>query len=181
MRGKLYLVRHGESMGNVWPEAYKSDSKNFLSPYGVMQAKLTGAYFKRMGITFNTVVSSDKTRARHTMATILHEMGDWQRSWKIVEGLNELHNEKSAYNEHGDDPTRVYESMAKIFENWVEGDLLIVSHYHVMREIFHWLNVTPKNIDSFEGRHIGNAQPFMYTPGTDRIVMLDLTQLGAQH
>lgn len=174
MRGKLYLVRHGESMGNAWPEAYKSDAKNFLSPYGLHQAQLTGAYFKKMNMRFTTVVSSDKTRARHTMITILQEMDDWQRSWKVVEGLNELHDPNES-------PERVYKSMEKIFEDWVEGNLLIVSHYHVMRAIFHWLGVSEKNIDSYGGRHIGNAQPFVYEPGIDRIKLLDLTQLGMQH
>lgn len=172
MRGNLYLVRHGESMGNVWKEAYKAEEKNFLTPYGARQAEMTGAYFKRMGISFNTVVSSNKTRARHTMCIILHETNDWQRQWTVMDGLNELN--------HEEDPARVYGSMEKIFSNWVEGDLLIVSHYHVMRSIFKWLGVTEEKIDSHKGYHIGNAAVFRYTPGVDRIELMDQTRTGTQ-
>lgn len=172
----MYLVRHGESMGNVWPLAYKDDNKNFLSPYGVKQAELTGHYFKRMGIDFEYVVSSNLTRARHTCAAILHEIG-WQRDWLNFDALNEVNKES--------DKPRVRQTISDLRGLFEAGskDMLIVSHYHTMQVIFDELTGGDRShVDSYGGRHVGNASVFAWCP-TDpkRIQLLDLTKVGDQH
>jgi broad specificity phosphatase PhoE len=176
MSGKLYMVRHGESMGNVWKDAYRDDNKNFLSPYGVKQAELTGAYFKRMDINFELVGSSNLTRARHTCALILHEIG-WQRTWYNQPDLNEVNCEE--------DKPRVRQAFAAIrqtFDSMESGNVLIVSHYHTMQVLFDELTDGNRSqVDSFGGRHVGNAAVFVWTPGTKRIELLDLTRTGPQN
>ncbi len=176
-RGKLYLVRHGESMGNVWPEAYKADERNFLTPYGTMQSQMTGHWFKRMGITFDHLYSSNLTRSRHTMAIVLHEVG-WERPWMNLPALNELSDP-----DNPDEEARARGAFHNIFEAWKEGDMLIVSHYHVMQVIFEYLPVERKNIESHQGRHVGNAVPFIWDPEPEhnwKVSAVDLTKLGEQ-
>jgi broad specificity phosphatase PhoE len=175
--GKLYMVRHGESMGNVWPEAYRDDNKNFLSPYGVKQAELTGAYFKRMGVDFREVVSSNLTRARHTCAIILHEIG-WQRAWLNVDALNEVNKEQ--------DKERVrlmFRDVKGLVGDGGIGNVLVVTHYHTMQVMFDELTGGDRQlVDSYGGKHVGNASVFTWSPQDEkRIKLLDLTRTGDQH
>lgn len=173
-RGRLYLVRHGESMGNAWKEAYRDDRRNFLSPYGVMQAQLTGHFFKKIGAEFSEVYSSDLTRARHTMAVILHEVG-WQRNWRNEEVFNELSRDEDPRGE------QARKRLKEIIDSWTEKDLLVVSHYHTMQALFGGLVSDRNLIDSHGGRHVGNASPFVWDPNVpDRIHLLDLTKTGTQ-
>lgn len=176
MTKKLYMVRHGESMGNAWPEAYRDDNKNFLSPYGTKQAELTGAYFKRMGINFDLVSSSDLTRARHTTSLILHEIG-WQRKWFNSPDLNEVNSES-------DKPRvrKIFRELRTAFTQ-LEGNMLIVSHYHTMQVLFDELTGADRElVGSHGGRHVGNAAVFVWNPEEPkRIELLDLTRLGDQH
>lgn len=176
MTKKLYMVRHGESMGNAWPEAYRDDNKNFLSPYGVKQAELTGAYFKRMNIDFELVASSDLTRARHTCTMILHEIG-WQRKWFNTPELNEVNNKS-------DEPRvrKIFRELRAAFAQ-LEGNMLIVSHYHTMQVLFDELTGADRSlVASHEGRHVGNAAVFTWDPNDPmRIDLLDTTRTGPQH
>jgi broad specificity phosphatase PhoE len=172
--GKLYLVRHGESMGNVWPLAYKDDRRNFLSPYGAVQARHTAAYFKRMNINFNTVVSSGLTRACETCAIILREVG-WERQWDVEPGLNEVNKEE--------DKIRVRVAFTRFLSNWNVGDALVVTHYHTMQVLFDELTHSDRSqVDSYGGRHVGNASVFEWSPlEPKKIKLLDLTRTGDQH
>lgn len=176
MSKKLYLVRHGESMGNAWPDAYGDDKRNFLSPLGVKQAELTGAFFKRMGINFELVSSSDMTRARHTTACILHEIG-WQRKWFNTPELNEV-------NSAQDQPRvrKVFRELRNAFTQ-LEGNMLVVSHYHTMQVLFDEITGGDRAlVDSYEGRHVGNAAVFVWNPEEPkRIQLVDLTQTGQQY
>lgn len=176
MTKKLYLVRHGESMGNVWPDAYADDNKNFLSPYGLKQAELTGAFFKRMDVQFEMVVCSDLTRARHTTAMILHEIG-WKRKWFNTATLNEVNKE--------DDKPRVRKMFRELRMAFgqMTGNMLLVSHYHTMQVLFDEITGGDRAlVDSYEGRHVGNAAVFVWNPEEPkRIQLLDLTQTGQQH
>lgn len=176
-RGKLFLVRHGESMGNVWKEAYKADERNFLTPYGALQAELTGHWFKRKEIQLDHVYSSNLTRARHTMAIILHETG-WQRPWLNLPALNELSDP-----DNPDEEARARGAFHNIFSAWAEGNMLIVSHYHVMQVIFEYLPVERKNIESHGGHHISNGKVFMWDPEEEKnwqITCPDLHWIGEQ-
>jgi broad specificity phosphatase PhoE len=174
-RGKLYMVRHGESMGNVWKPAYRSDECNFLSPYGVRQAAVCGHYFMRAGIEFEHLYSSNLTRARHTMACLLYEVG-WQRHWINLPAFNELANPESELEQ-----ARVRDGMNNLLHTWTSGNVLIVSHYHTMQVLFDTLKVPREKIESHQGRHVGNAQPFEWDPQVpDTIRLLDMTRLAAQ-
>jgi broad specificity phosphatase PhoE len=62
------------------------------------------------------------------------------------------------------------------------GNVLIVSHYHTMQVLFDELTDGNRSqVDSFGGRHVGNAAVFVWTPGTKRIELLDLTRTGPQN
>lgn len=168
MMGKLYLVRHGESIGNVWEGAYTDDSCNFLSPYGVKQAQLCGEYFKRRGIKFGKIVSSNKTRARHTTSIILHEMDDWQRTWNVNPDFDELISLAYRLEE-------CIEAFRKELSNWnKEDNLLIVSHYFVMQHMLKELDVDVSSLYG-QGKIIYNAVPYRWDPlEPKKIEMIDL-------
>lgn len=165
--GKIYFVRHGESVGNVWEDAYKDDSCNFLSPYGVKQAELCGEYFYRRGIKFDRIVSSDKTRARHTTSVILQQMQDWQRAWEVDAGFNELENPLYA--------SEMLLAFNNLFANWdKQGNLLLVSHYYVQQKIMYHLDVNLEDIYG-HGRVYLNAVPYVWdTNEPEKIKQLDL-------
>jgi broad specificity phosphatase PhoE len=174
---RIIFVRHGESMGNVWPEAYKDEQRNFLTPYGAQQAALCGSYFKRMNYEFDHVICSTKTRALHTTAIILHQMDDWQRQWDIRPELDELHTSQ------GESPERVMLELPKLLSILrKDQNMLVVSHYHTMQALFDAAQVPRKNIGSHEGRHVGNAVPFLWNlEQPEMIHVLDFTKLGPQH
>ena len=173
-RGRLFLIRHGESMGNVWKSAYRADERNFLSPMGITQAELCGKYFKHFEIDFTTLYSSNLLRARHTMVTILHEIG-WHRPWINLPGLNEINATHDAA-----EMLRVKNAFQSIWETWTEGNLLVVSHYHTMQSIFDCmveLGVIADRecIDSHQGMTVNNGQPFVWNPeAPERLRLVDL-------
>ena len=173
---KIYMVRHGESTGNVWPDAYTDDYRNFLSPYGVKQAELCGAYFKRQGIEFDVMVSSKLNRARHTMACIMHEMGTWKRPWVVEPALDELHGATFERRQQ----CRL--AFMKIIGAWDrKQNMLVVTHYYTMQNLFEALGVNPLRIDG-EGKVIRNAVPFVWDSAEpSRIRKLDLHHMGDQH
>lgn len=161
-------MRHGESMGNAWKGAYEDDDRNFLSPYGVIQAQLVGRYFTRHDIEFEHLISSNLTRARHTMACILHEIG-WQRPWENIAAFNELHT--LDYLAQGDEPVKKLRIAFGLFmQRWISGNALIVSHFHVMRELNDLLGVDYAN-------HIDNAQPYVWNPADLSFNRLDLADM----
>lgn len=170
------MVRHGESMGNAWKPAYRSDECNFLTPFGVRQAAVCGHFFMRAGIDFEHLYSSNLTRARHTMASILYEIG-WQRHWVNLPSLNELDNVDNVQ-QRG----RVTDALNNILETWNSGNVLIVSHYHTMQVLFDVLNVKPENRESHSGLHVANGQPFAWDPeDPDHIRLVDMTRLAVQY
>jgi phosphohistidine phosphatase SixA len=164
-------------MGNAWPEAYRADERNFLTPQGVLQSQLVGGWFARMGYKFDHLYSSNLTRARHTMAVILHETG-WKRPWINLPSLNEMSDP-----DNPEEEARVRGAFHNIINTWTDGDMLIVSHYHCMQVMFEYLPVERKNIESYGGRRVGNGVPFMWDPDPEhewRITCPDMTQIGEQ-
>ena len=162
---KLVLVRHGESRGNVWSEANRQDSTNFLSTKGRKQAELAGMELAMDEFQFHSVISSNMTRARETMVTIMHEFpaDDHIRDYIIDDRLNECRSKSVAF-EH---QKAVSAAMAEVVMPELErGDVLCVTHYHTMQAIFTYLEQTqpPFNRRNIwcEGRHIPNAMPFVY-------------------
>lgn len=173
MSGRLFLIRHGESMGNVWKHAYRSDERCFLTPLGITQAKMCGQYFAHFNIDFGTLYSSNKLRARHTMVTILHEIG-WQRPWINLPGLDEI---DTNHTEQG----RVRNAFQSIWGAWDRKEnLLIVSHYHTMQIIFDCMVElgaieSREKIDSHQGKTVNNGQPFVWNPAEpERLHLVDL-------
>lgn len=183
-RGKLILVRHGESMGNVWKSAYRDDRTNFLSDLGTKQAEILGIYLKRSKFEFNLIVSSDLTRARQTTALALINMQDWQRHYEVFPELNECRGSDSLkYREIYElDKLRVFTGMDKLMNMWINGDALCITHYHTMQNIFDYLQVPRVSIESNEGRHVPNAIPFVYDwNDPTKIMKLDPSDHGPQH
>ena len=71
----LYLVRHGESMGNIGKDDNYNDDRKFdppLSPRGERQAQLLGEYFSALPLDF--IFSSGLRRSVHTAQEVaLHQ------------------------------------------------------------------------------------------------------------
>lgn len=66
----LILVRHGQyNMNNT-----TTDEERYLTPLGREQASLVGKRLKNSGIKFDSIVSSDMTRAKETTEIMLKEM-----------------------------------------------------------------------------------------------------------
>ena len=82
MKKTIYLVRHGQTLFNLlkkvqgWCDAP-------LTPYGIEQAKVAGAYFKKEGITFDHAYSSTSERASDTLELIT------DHPYKRLKGLKE--------------------------------------------------------------------------------------------
>lgn len=147
-------------MGNYWKPAYNDDRANFLSDIGIKQAEIAGLFLKRQNFNFTYIVSSELTRARQTASTILINMGDWQRHYDIDPNFNE-------FNQYGsqlfdDHYRKVSLAMESLFDKWQTGDALCVTHYHTMQQIFDYLKVPRHAIDSYQGKHVPNAIPFVY-------------------
>ena len=96
---KLVLVRHGESRGNVWSEANRDDRTNFLSMKGRMQAELAGMELAQDEFEFTEVISSNMTRARETMVTIMSAFpaDEHIRDYIIENDLNECRSKAHAF------------------------------------------------------------------------------------
>lgn len=171
-RNRLVLIRHGESMGNYWKPAYHDDRANFLSDIGIKQAEIAGLFLKRHDFNFAYIVTSELTRARQTASTILINMGDWQRHYDIDPNFSE-------FNQHSNQPfeehrNKVYSAMDLLFDTWTAGDALCVTHYYTMQRIFDYLQVPRERIDSYQGKHVPNAMPFIYdTNKPDKIELMD--------
>jgi broad specificity phosphatase PhoE len=63
----LFIIRHGECLGQIDPQAF-ADKDSALSPLGERQARLTGQRLKMIGLTH--IVSSPLIRALHTASLI---------------------------------------------------------------------------------------------------------------
>lgn len=66
----LVLIRHGQyEMGG------ETDKERVLTKLGELQAELTGKRLKNSGITFDSILSSNMTRAIQTAEIVLKELG----------------------------------------------------------------------------------------------------------
>ena len=65
----IYLVRHGESVGNL-NSFFVGRTDYPLTDHGIQQARQLGQWFSTQGISFNTMYCSPLIRARHTAELI---------------------------------------------------------------------------------------------------------------
>jgi 2,3-bisphosphoglycerate-dependent phosphoglycerate mutase len=74
MSGTLVLVRHGQSDWNL-KNLFTGWRDPDLTPQGVEEAKAAGRALKAKGLHFDLAFTSALTRAQHTLALILGELG----------------------------------------------------------------------------------------------------------
>ncbi len=190
---KLILIRHGESMGNVWDNAYEDDTTNFLSLRGVKQAELAAYDIRRLcGIkdtSIDEVITTEATRARHTSTTSMQAMGDWKRHYIKDERLNEwgLSIPPEEYWENREPQDEFRAKVNEWYDETIVGIsntnlcVLVVSHYYTMSVLFERFRIDlglldgPIDLDSHEeGPVIPNAIPFYY----DTMAGLDVDMIG---
>ena len=141
MSRKLFFVRHGQSMGNVWPDAYENEPMNFLSPLGEEQARHAGRVLAEHNMRVDIWNCSELTRARHTLSLISSTMDDWQRPYVLDERLNENHmwetdaQHQDAVVDYCDDYLQHFLTNPA-YEDKICG---VVSHWFTMRYLFGWM------------------------------------------
>jgi 2,3-bisphosphoglycerate-dependent phosphoglycerate mutase len=88
MSGTLVLVRHGQSEWNL-KNLFTGWKDPDLSPKGVEEAKAAGQRLKAKGLKFDLCFTSALTRAQHTLALILAELGQTGLPETRDQALNE--------------------------------------------------------------------------------------------
>jgi 2,3-bisphosphoglycerate-dependent phosphoglycerate mutase len=88
MSGTLVLVRHGQSDWNL-KNLFTGWKDPDLSPKGVEEAKAAGQRLKAKGLKFDLCFTSALTRAQHTLALILAELGQTGLHETRDQALNE--------------------------------------------------------------------------------------------
>jgi 2,3-bisphosphoglycerate-dependent phosphoglycerate mutase len=88
MTGTLVLVRHGQSDWNL-KNLFTGWKDPDLSPKGVEEAKAAGQRLKAKGLKFDLCFTSALTRAQHTLALILTELGQTGLPETRDQALNE--------------------------------------------------------------------------------------------
>ena len=162
---KLVLVRHGESRGNVWSEANRSNRTNFLTQKGRKQAEIAGIELATDFVGFETVISSEMTRSCETMVTIMSQFDGnaHQREYLTNPHLNECRSREVA-DSHREGVIKVMDKI--VMPALDEGNVLCVTHYFTMQVIFDYLEINQppfrrRNLWC-DGKHIPNAIPFVY-------------------
>jgi broad specificity phosphatase PhoE len=182
---KIVFIRHGESMGNVWVDAYKNEAANFLTIRGVKQVELAALDLIRLGITFDHVITSGLTRARQTATTLMQTMDDWQRHYVVEPRLNEwakaghIHDPGIEVVSRDEFRNRVVNAYRETVLPLINtGNVLVVSHFYVMEVIFELIgfgNYGDEITNSLSDDWIPNAVPYIYQPGNawrvDRLTM----------
>jgi 2,3-bisphosphoglycerate-dependent phosphoglycerate mutase len=74
MSGTLVLVRHGQSDWNL-KNLFTGWRDPDLTPKGIEEAKAAGRALKAKGLHFDVAYTSELTRAQHTLALIMSELG----------------------------------------------------------------------------------------------------------
>jgi 2,3-bisphosphoglycerate-dependent phosphoglycerate mutase len=88
MSGTLVLVRHGQSDWNL-KNLFTGWKDPDLSPQGVNEAKAAGQRLKARGLKFDMCFTSALTRAQHTLALVLAELGQTGLHETRDQALNE--------------------------------------------------------------------------------------------
>lgn len=168
MGNKLYLLRRGESISDSpGVGAPVLNDHNFLSRHGETQARLAGLFFSTEDINFTVAFTSPSLAARHTTSIVLNEQ---PKNLRPPVSSSIAFDELRIWQE----ASRVEEELkATVLPALHYGNVLLVSHYYVMRAIFQAL-ATPDNTDSCGGRCIGYCTPFVWdTDAPGRILTVD--------
>jgi len=88
MSGTLVLVRHGQSDWNL-KNLFTGWKDPDLSPKGVEEARAAGQRLKAKSLKFDVCFTSALTRAQHTLALILNELGQTGLPETRDQALNE--------------------------------------------------------------------------------------------
>ena len=174
---KIILVRHGESMANVWGDAYDDDGTNFLTKRGALQAELAGYTVNDLVEQVDMVTTSSLTRARQTATTIMHVMDDWKRIYNTDDRLNEwcwMSKEKEKWYE-AESSEQFWKRLESYYDEYIgdmwdeDVNLLIVSHYYTMVGLTEFIkqgcgaeNTVGDKLDPANHGHIPNAVPFVF-------------------
>src|SRR6202000_1440154 len=84
----IFLVRHGESEGNIVHDVIGQSPDTKLTDCGVGQAKLLGKYFRNSVMHFHQMHSSTYPRAEET-ATIVKNIMDYEPELNLTDALVE--------------------------------------------------------------------------------------------
>lgn len=84
MTSRLYLMRHGQTLFNV-QKRIQGWSDSPLTDLGIEQAKQAGAYFEKVGLTFDSYFCSTTERASDTL-----ELATGVTNYKRLKGLKEM-------------------------------------------------------------------------------------------
>lgn len=171
METKIYLIRHGQSIGNA-KEMYLGHTNLGLSDVGKLQAKLTAEHLKNIDI--DVIYSSDLIRAHDTAlphailrglnvidSKELREMyiGDWEG--KLIDDLKRDHYQEFVVDWHENFGTfcfpngesvnqatkRVYSEIMRIAKENLGKTILIASHAAVIRAFWCRIcGVAPENM-----------------------------------
>jgi phosphohistidine phosphatase len=85
MARQLWLLRHADAE----PHGTRPDPERRLTERGERQARVAGRALTRMGVVFETVLSSPKERALRTAALALQERGEAHREGE-AEGVEQV-------------------------------------------------------------------------------------------
>jgi broad specificity phosphatase PhoE len=165
---KLYLIRHGETFGNVLKiiQGQKESKYSLLNKKGLLQVKKLGERFKDVHIDF--VYSSDLIRAVDTANEILKFHP--KLKLKIDKLLRERYFGKYEGKHYSDDfnwdnlpldiesntllQKRAKDFLDKIYKKHKDKTVIVVSHGAIKREFLkifknvppeEWIDISPKN------------------------------------
>ena len=106
---KLVLIRHGQSEWNL-KNLFTGWTDVELSENGVKEAHEAGKLLKEKGYTFDVAFSSVLKRANHTMDFALEEMGETERHYGALQGLNKAESAKK----WGDEQVHIWRRSADV-------------------------------------------------------------------
>jgi len=171
MSKKIYMIRHGESMGNAWEYAYNHEEMNFLTNLGQQQARAAGKTLLKNKVQIDEWHCSKMVRARHTLSLISSEIGCWktefpQTRYNLHMDLNENHTWASP----SDHANAVGQFVSRVVNPFLNSHseaqtLGIVSHYYTMDLLFTQLSkkfgFTRFHIDGYQD-YIPNGHVFCW-------------------
>lgn len=106
---QLYLIRHGESMGNIETDEAFDKTNPPLTPHGKMQAKALGERFAKL--ESYTLYSSPLDRARETAAQISENM---IIDYDLLE--NGVRAVENGFEDFGESPEECYNRAKRVIE-----------------------------------------------------------------